>query len=400
LLAESLEPDDQVAVETTGNAVGIARILEPHVGGVLIVDTRHLRAITHAKLKNDRVDARCLADLLAAGMLPGVWRCDEATRVRRRKVARRTQLVPGRARAKNQIHAALIRQLEGRAPGRDLFGKQGRRWLAELNLPADERLTVESCLREADFLAGEIAAIDRDLPREALSDADVKQLMTIPGVDMVTAITLMSAIGDIRRFRSPRHLVGYVGLDPRVRQSGSGPARHGHISKQGSTAARHVLCEAAHSTMRAPGPLRAFGQRVRTRRGAPIATVAIARKLTTLAWHMLTKEQDYLYERPALTFRKLRRLELTAGAAPRSNPGGRHGPGTPHNPPQGPASVPPPSLSKPATATASTAGELKVRLATRSSVPQPACATTHSAIPTEPRSSSTSDWKPKALNPT
>ena len=86
--------------------------------------------------------------------------------------------------------------------------------------------------------------------------------------------------------------------------------------------------------MRAPGPLRAFGQRVRARRGAPIATVAVARKLTTLAWHMLTKQQDYLYERPALTFRKLRRLELTAGAPPRSNPGGRHRPGTPDNPPQ------------------------------------------------------------------
>jgi hypothetical protein len=67
-----------------------------------------------SSLKNDRVDARRLAELLAAGMLPGVWRCDEATRVRRRKVARRTQLVRGRTRAKNQIHAALIRQIEGR----------------------------------------------------------------------------------------------------------------------------------------------------------------------------------------------------------------------------------------------------------------------------------------------
>jgi transposase len=129
--------------------------------------------------------------------------------------------------------------------------------------------------------------------------------MTIPGVDMITAVTLMSAIGDVRRFPSPRHMVGYLGLDPRVRQSGSSPAHHGHISKQSSATARHVLCEAAYATMRSPGPLRAFGQRVFKRRGRQIATVAVARKLTTLAWHMLTKQQDYIYERPALTFRKM-----------------------------------------------------------------------------------------------
>ena len=92
--------------------------------------------------------------------------------------------------------------------------------------------------------------------------------------------------------------------------------------------------------MRAPGPLRAFGQRVRFRRGAPIATVAIARKLTTLAWHTLTKKQDYFYERPAPTFRKLRCLEFTVGAAPHSNPGGRHGPDTPDNPPRSDRSRP------------------------------------------------------------
>jgi transposase len=78
--------------------------------------------------------------------------------------------------------------------------------------------------------------------------------------------------------------------------------------------------------MRAPGPLRAFGQRVRSRRGSKIATVAVARKLACLTWQLLTKQQDYIYERPALTFRKLRMLEIAAGAPKRSNPGGRNGP--------------------------------------------------------------------------
>ena len=82
---------------------------------MLVADTRNVRAMTHAKVKNDRVDARMIAKLLAAGMLPGVWICDEPTRILHRQITRRSQLVRGRTRAKNQIHAALIRNLGGRA---------------------------------------------------------------------------------------------------------------------------------------------------------------------------------------------------------------------------------------------------------------------------------------------
>jgi transposase len=124
----------------------------------------------------------------------------------------------------------------------------------------------------------------------------------------------VAAIGDIRRFESPRKLVGYLGLDPRVKQSGSGPATHGRISKQGSARARHALVEASWSTVRQPGPIRAFYQRVRARRGHQVAVVAAARKLACLFWCLLTREQDYAYAQPSLTRKKRRRLELTAGA--------------------------------------------------------------------------------------
>ena len=73
LFAQSLGPEDRVGLETTGNALSIARIIEPRVAGVLVADTRNVRAMTHAKVKNDRIDARMIAKLLAAGMLPGVW---------------------------------------------------------------------------------------------------------------------------------------------------------------------------------------------------------------------------------------------------------------------------------------------------------------------------------------
>jgi transposase len=316
LFAASLAPTDVVALEVTGNAAEIARILSPHVARVVVVSP-HDTGISRARAKTDRLDARALAKLLAAGELDAVWMPDEWTRAMRRRLARRDQLVRARTRAKNEIHAVLIRRLQGRPPVTDVFGVRGRRWLAELTLPADERETIAGCLRHVDFLDAEVAALDRAIASEALRHPDVLRLMTIPGVSVITACTFIAAIGDIDRFPSARKLIGYLGLDPRVRQSGPGPARHGRITKQGSASVRHVLVEAAWVTVRAPGPLRAFYERVRARRGAQVAAVATARKLASLCWCLLTREQDYAFGQPSLTRKKIRRLELAAGAASR-----------------------------------------------------------------------------------
>jgi transposase len=314
LFAQSLDPRDRVVMESTGNALAIARILDGHVAEVTLANPMQVRAISHAKVKSDRFDARTLAELFQAGVLPTVWVGDERTRCLRRLTSRRSQLVRARTRTKNEISAVLIRNLAGRPPASDLFGKRGRAWLAELELPGDERQTVDACLRQVDFLTGEIAAVDRQLAGEALDCPEIKRLMTIPGVDITTAATLTAAIGDINRFASDRRLVGYLGLDARVRQSGLTPARHGRISKQGSSAARHVLVEAAWAAIKTPGPLRAFYQRIRARRGSQIAIVAVARKLAVLSWHVLTKQQDYAFKRQTLVENKLRKIELRAGA--------------------------------------------------------------------------------------
>ena len=316
LFAASLAVTDVVALEVTGNAGEIARILEPHVARVVVVSP-HDTGISRARAKTDRLDARALAKLLAAGELDAVWMPDEWTRAMRRRLARRSQLVRARTRAKNEIHAVLIRRLQGRPPVSDVFGVRGRRWLSGLELPADERETIAGCLRHVDFLDAEVAALDRAIASEALRHPDVVRLMTVPGVSVITASTFIAAIGDIRRFPSARKLIGYLGLDPRVRQSGPGPARHGRITKQGSASVRHVLVEAAWVTVRAPGPMRAFYERVRARRGAQVAAVATARKLASLFWCLLTREQDYAFGQPSLTRRKLRKLELAAGAPSR-----------------------------------------------------------------------------------
>jgi transposase len=127
------------------------------------------------------------------------------------------------------------------------------------------------------------------------------------------ALSIVAAAGDFRRFGRPEQLVSYLGLNPRVRQSGRQPASHGRITKQGRAHARGMLVEAAFTAARTPGPLRAFFERVRARRGTQIAIVATARKLTCLCWTMIERGEDYAFARPSLTDKKLRALELRAG---------------------------------------------------------------------------------------
>jgi transposase len=189
----------------------------------------------------------------------------------RRLVSRRRGLAKRRTQAKNEISAVVHRNLKGRPPMSDPFGRKGRIWLAAQELPTDERLTVDAALRQLDFLAEELAAIDRLMAEEAQGDEDVRRLLTILG------------------------------------------------------AARHVLVEAAWMAARSPGPLHAFAARIAARRGRQVATVAVARKLCVLCWCLLSRGEDYAFARPSLVRRKLRRLELTAGAphlrsGPRADP--------------------------------------------------------------------------------
>jgi transposase len=314
LFAQSLISTDVVALEATAGADRIVGLLQAQGVRVVVANTRKLRSISEATAKTDRLDAKTLARLLISGLLDQVWTPDERTRTLRRLTNRRERLVRARTRAKNEAHGVLARNLCERPPVTDAFGPGGRRWLAQLELPVDERLTLDGCLRQVDYLDTEVALLDGEIAKRALAWPEVLRLMTAPGVNVQTAATFMAAVGDIRRFSTSRKLVSYLGLDPRVRQSGNTPARHGRISKEGTSEVRHMLGEAAWKVMLTPGPLRAFFDRVRSRRGAQIAATATARKLVVLFWHLLTRGEDYAFARPAMTRNKIRRLELLAGA--------------------------------------------------------------------------------------
>ena len=312
-LAESLLASDRVALEVTGSCWEVARLLEPHVDRVIVVSPDDT-GITQARAKTDRLDARALAMLLWRGEVEAVWMPDERCRILRRRLSRREQLVHARSRSKNEIHAVLQRRLQGKPPCSDLFGVKGRAWLASLELPPEERESVDAGIRHVEFLDAEVAAVERLIAQQALSWPEIRRLMTVPGVNLICAASFIAAVGDPRRFMTSRKLVAYLGLDPKVKQSGEAPARSGRISKRGSPSARWALVEAAWTAVLQPGPLHGFYERTKARRGHGKAIVATARKLAVLFWCMLTRGEDYAHQQPSLTKKKLRRLEITAGA--------------------------------------------------------------------------------------
>lgn len=317
--AAALGPDDIVALEASTNTWTLAELLGRHAGKVVVSNPLRTRAIADAKRKTDDIDAATLAELLAADYLPEVWQPDAATRRLRRLVAHRAGLVRDRTATRNRVAAVLARCLL-RPPVSDAFGVRGRAWLADLDLPPDERLALDTSLRLDRALGVEIELAERAIAVALVDDRRIGRLLTIPGIGLVTGAGILAVIGDIRRFPRPAKLVSYLGLDPRVRQSGDRPARGGHISRAGQAHARGLLTEAAHAAVRSPGPLATFFVRLRARRGGGVAIVATARKLAVLVWHLLTKDEAYRAGDPNRAAAKHRALERLADRWP--------GPGT------------------------------------------------------------------------
>jgi transposase len=252
---------------------------EPH-----LVHPLQCKAIASARLKNDKVDAAILAQLLRADLLPEAWIAPPAVRQLRALLRHRVQLVRLRTLLRNRIHAVLADHGHGRPGG--CWSGPGREWLASLELPAVSREVIQDALALIDALQQPIDRLDWEVHQHAKADPRVKVLTQLPGVGPFTALVLLAEIGDIGRFGSARKLASWAGLTPTVRGSDR-TVRHGHISKQGSVWARWVLCEAAQTAKRHPDFAASY-QAIARRRGKKIATTAIARKLATRAYHLLT----------------------------------------------------------------------------------------------------------------
>ena len=216
----------------------------------------------------------------------------------------RAQLVRLRTLLRNRIHAVLAGHGHDRPAG--CWSGRGRAWLASLDLPAVSREVVEDDLALTGALQVPIDRLDGEVRQRARSDPRVKVLTQLPGVGPFTALVILAEAGDITRFSSARKLASWAGLTPTVRGSDR-TVRHGHISKQGSAWVRWILCEAAQTAKRHPDFAASY-QAIARRRGKKIATTAIARKLLTRAWHLLTDAE-----------------RAASPAATTSAPGSRHG---------------------------------------------------------------------------
>jgi transposase len=256
------------------------RGLEPHM-----VHPLRCKAIASARLKNDKVDAAILAQLLRADLLPEAWIAPPAVRDLRALVRHRVSLVRLRTRMCNKIHAVAADHGYDR-PGSYWTGP-GRAWLDSLDLPLVPRQVISSCLAVIDHLGPPIAGADQELRRYARADPRVAALTALPGVGVFTAVVIVAETGDITRFPSARKLAAWTGLTPTVRGSDV-KVRHGHISKQGSPVLRWALNQAAQTARKHPDFAPAWNT-IAARRGPKIATTAIARKLACRSWHVLTE---------------------------------------------------------------------------------------------------------------
>ena len=246
------------------------------------------KAIASARLKNDKVDAAILAQLLRADLLPEAWIAPPAVRQLRALLRHRAQLVRLRTLLRNRIHAVLADHGHDRPAG--CWSGPGRGWLASLPLPAVSREVIEDDLAMIDALQVPIDRLDAEVRQRARSDSRVRILTQLPGVGPFTALVILAEVGDVTRFGSARKLAAWAGLTPTVRGSDR-TVRHGHISKQGSAWLRWILCEAAQTAKRHPDFAASYAAIAR-RRGKKIATTAIARKLLTRAWHLLTDAEQ------------------------------------------------------------------------------------------------------------
>jgi transposase len=276
-----------VAFEAAFGWSWLAELLEDYGFEAHMVHPLRCKAIASARLKNDKVDAAILAQLLRADLLPEAWIAPAKVRQLRALLRHRISLVRLATQARNRIHAVAADHGYDRSAS--YWTGPGRGWLAELDLPAASREIITDCLAVIDGLAPVIDRIDGELHQHAKADPRVKVLGTLPGVGEFTALVMVAEIGDITRFPSARKLASWAGLTPTVRGSDL-HVRHGHISKQGSVWLRWAMNQAAQTAKRSPD-FAATYQAIAGRRGKKIATIAIARKLLTRAWHLLNDMQ-------------------------------------------------------------------------------------------------------------
>jgi transposase len=286
-IVRHLHPTDAVVLEMSTNTYLFHDTLLPHVGSVLAVHPPNVRLVTGVKVKTDKKAALTLAQLHAAGLLEGVWIPPVEIRELRAVLAQRAKMVRLSTQAKNRLNSLLHRTHRQR-PAQP-FKEENLPWWESLPLTPIEKHIVRSDLDTLAFAGKQIDAIEEVLKQEAAKEEQLPLLVQLPGIAMLTALTILAAIGPIERFEDAKHLVGYAGLGASVHDSGQTHAT-GHITKAGRRDLRGAMVDAANAAVRHHPFWKKEFERLEYRLGRSKAIVAIARRLLVAVWHILKHE--------------------------------------------------------------------------------------------------------------
>jgi transposase len=284
----------RAAIESMTGARFVHDTLERCGWEVAVADAVKVKGLAPLACKTDRIDAWVLAELSRRDLVPAIWLPDFQVRQERERARWRLHLVRHRSMLKQRVHSALM-TFGHACPVTDLFGAAGRQLLDRLDFPDPWRSDVLAAIALIDDLDGQITGIERELRQLGAEHPYVSLLQTAPGIAWVLGYTIAAEIGDITRFPSPIKLTGYTGLCPRVRQSG-GMDRRGPLAKTGPKYLRWALMEAATTACRHPIYRERYQHtkvRLGRQRGAKVAQIEIARRLTEAIWHMLTRNQPF-----------------------------------------------------------------------------------------------------------
>ena len=202
----------------------------------------------------------------------------------------------------NRIHRILNRHnLMWEYPTKTFQTKRGRQWLASVALSEVDRFEMDLLLKQWSLWEEQIQKLDEKIldrtqqhaPGELYNHAEL--LQTIPGISYYSSLALVSRIGPIERFPRPRSLANYFGLTPGCKNSGNKQHRLGAITKEGSAIARFHLGQVVVHVLKRDSKMRDWFRKIKSRRGAKIARVAVMRRITTCIWHILKYREPYSY---------------------------------------------------------------------------------------------------------
>ena len=279
-----------VGIESTGYALWFAELLQELGHELVVGHAAEIRARAVRKQKNDRRDAGHLLELLAHGTFPRIWLPSAAERDVRVLLEHRHTLVQMRTRAKNGLQAVALNY--GLARRRSLWTAAGLTPLRQLPVREGMGRRRADLLQMVEQLDRWIAELDRRLEQEAAARPPVQQLLSHPGVGVLTALATVLVLGPVNRFAEAKKVTSYIGLIPREHSSG-GQQRFGKLSKQGNPLLRFLLIEAAQSAAQHDPQLRRVYRRLTVRHGFQKAQAAVARKLLIRLYVMLRDGIDY-----------------------------------------------------------------------------------------------------------